>query len=256
MDIKDVKTLAGLTLAELAVKMDEELPGEAYKAVPGAANLTDIDPNYMRKVLNQVFGLCGVGWGYSYNPADMQTETQERKGSAGKRLVQVAALKHLRFWYKLIDAEGREMLCEIDASGGSENSVEGYAMKGAITNALGNAASNIGFQESVYLGKRDHRTVNAKKPAASKSAGRAARPAQRATPTAPAVEEGGDPAEFVIPIGQRRGQRLAQVPEEVVAWYATQMAAGGDAAKQALKDAAAAYLKAKANGREPAAVAS
>ena len=255
MDIKDVKFLAGLTLAELAVKMDEELPKDAYKAVPGAANLTDIDPNYMRKVLNQVFGLCGIGWGYSYNSADMQTETQERKVSTGKRVVQVAALKHLRFWYKLVDTDDREILCEIDASGGSENAVEGYAMKGAITNALGNAASNIGFQESVYLGKRDHKTVCAKKPAASKSAAPAAKPAPKAVAPAPAVEDGDEPAEFVIPVGQRRGQRLADIPETVVAWYATQMTTAGDVTKEALKNAAAAYLKVKANGHEPASVA-
>jgi hypothetical protein len=258
MDIKDVKTLAGLTLAELAVKLDEELPKDAYKAVPGAANLTDIDPNYMRKVFNEVFGLCGVGWGYSYNSTDMQTETQERKSTNGKRLVQLATLKHLRFWYKLVDTDGREILCEIDASGGSENSVEGYAMKGAITNALGNAASNIGFQESVYLGKRDHKTVGAKKaaaPAASKSAVPAAKPAPKAVAPAPTAEEGDDPAEFVIPVGQRRGQRLVDIPENVVAWYATQMTTGGDETKESLKSAAAAYLKAKANGHEPASIA-
>ena len=259
MDIKDVKTLTGLTLAELAVKLDEELPKDAYKAVPGAANLTDIDPNYMRKVFNEVFGLCGVGWGYSYNPPDMQTEMQERKTTNGKRLVQLATLKHLRFWYKLVDTDGREILCEIDASGGSENSVEGYAMKGAITNALGNAASNIGFQESVYLGKRNHKNVGVKKataPATSKPAASASKPAPKAVSPAPANnEEDDDPAEFVIPVGQRRGQRLADIPENVVAWYATQMTTGGDETKETLRHAAAAYLKAKANGHEPASVA-
>ena len=257
MDIKDVKTLAGLTLADLAVKLDEELPKDAYKAVPGAANLTDIDPNYMRKVFNEVFGLCGVGWGYSYNSADMQTEMQERKTTNGKRLVQLATLKHLRFWYKLVDKDGHEILCEIDASGGSENSVEGYAMKGAITNALGNAASNIGFQESVYLGKRDHKTVSAKKASApaSKPAASASKPAPETVAPDPANEKGEDPAEFVIPVGQRRGQRLADIPENVVAWYATQMTTGGDETKETLKHAAAAYLKAKANGHEPASVA-
>ena len=37
--------------------------------------------------------------------------------------------------------------------------------------------------------------------------------------------------------------------------FATQMTTGGDETKQALKNAAAAYLQAKANGHEPASVA-
>lgn len=247
----NLKTLTGLTLAELAVRLDAELPAEAYKAVPGGADLTDIDPNYMRKVLNECFGLCGVGWGYAYNAADMQTETQERSGSSGKRTVQVATLKHLRFWYKLAGPDGDQVTCEIDASGGSENSVEGYAMKGAITNALGNAASNIGFQESVYLGKRDHKTV--RKPSqssASRSASKAAAPAAKPVPPSQ-PEPLDDPSGFVIPMGQRAGQRLGDQPLNVIEWYATQMTTGGSPDKQALKSAAAAFMKIKANGREP-----
>ena len=59
-----VTTLIGLTLAEAAETLDAQLPSTAYSAVPGVADLTDIDPNYIRLVLNQVFGLCGFGWGY------------------------------------------------------------------------------------------------------------------------------------------------------------------------------------------------
>jgi hypothetical protein len=73
--------------------------------------------------------------------------------------VYVATLRRLTFWYKLSAADDSVVKCEIDASGGSDNDVEAYAMKGAITNALGHASSNLGFQESVYLGKRSHKTV-------------------------------------------------------------------------------------------------
>jgi len=59
-------TLTGMTLEEVAVRLDEQLPQDAYKPVPGGADLTDIDPNFMRKVLNDVFGVCGYGWGYDY----------------------------------------------------------------------------------------------------------------------------------------------------------------------------------------------
>lgn len=243
-------TLTGLRLDELAERLDAQLPAEAYKAVPGGADLTDIDPNYMRKVLNACFGLCGVGWGYSYNAADMHTETQERSGANGKRTVQAATLKHLRFWYRMVDPDGRQVTCEIDASGGSENSVEGYAMKGAITNALGNAASNIGFQESVYLGKRDHKTVKKPAPAPKPASKAVTAPAVAPKSAEPAPAEQ-DPSGFVIPLGQRSGQLLGDQPLNVIEWYATQMAAGNSADKQALQAAAAALLKVKANGRQP-----
>jgi len=96
MDMNNVKTMTGLTMAEAAAKLDEQLPAEAYTAVPGGADLTDIDPNYMRKVLNEVFGLCGLGWGYEYDPADMEIRSETRQGNGNARNVIVAALKHLR----------------------------------------------------------------------------------------------------------------------------------------------------------------
>jgi hypothetical protein len=37
-------------------------------------------------------------------------------------------------------------------------------MKGAITSALGAAASKLGWQESVYMGVRDHNNTNASVP--------------------------------------------------------------------------------------------
>jgi len=261
--MKDVKTLTGLTLAEAQAKLDAVLPPEAYSAVPGGADLTDIDPNYMRSVLNDVFGLCGFGWGYEYAPADMETHSETRKTqNGGTREVVVATLKHLRFWYKLhlaADGNGRgeTLICSVDASGGSENSNIAYAMKGAITNALGNAVSNIGFQESVYLGKRSHKTVRAEQAAkpAAKPAVRRPQTAERRAQTTDDIEEldaapaPADPSGYVIPLGKRKGQKLGDQPLEIIQWYAEQMAAGDDPARRALQEAARAFLKVKANGR-------
>jgi hypothetical protein len=267
MEITNVKTMTGLSVAEAAAKLDEQLPAEAYTAVPSGADLTDIDPNYMRKVLNGVFGLCGFGWGYEYDPANMEIHSETRKAQSGTREVVVAALKHLRFWYKITDGKDTST-CTVDASGGSDNSSASYAMKGAITNALGNAASNIGFQESVYLGHRSHKTVKA--PAQKAPAQKAAAPAPaKARPTsahapAPAPAAGADdeieeiepPAEltvddFIIPLGQRKGQKLADQQLTTIQWYAEQMATGGNAQKEALKKAAQAILTVRSNGHKP-----
>ncbi len=266
MDIQNYKTLAGISMAEVPTRLDAELPKEAYKGVPGAADLTDIDPNYMRKVLNEVFGLCGTGWGYRYDSSDMHTEIEQRPRSSGQgtRRVYVATLKRLTFWYKLNDADGSVLTCEIDASGGSENDVEAYAMKGAITNALGHASSNIGFQESVYLGKRSHKTTGRKpaapaasKPAAAVPATKPA-PASKATPTlaAPAVDNS---TSFLVSIGKRAGKTLAEIYAEgedgakAIQFYTT-MATGNNSAKEALKNAAIGFL-ARNNGHVPQSVA-
>jgi hypothetical protein len=152
----NIKTFTGLSLEEASAKLDKELPADAYKKVPGGANLTDINPNYMRMILNEVFGMCGFGWGYDYDPIAMTTRNEERtKRNGTKYSVVVAALTHLTFWYRLQD-DTNIVECSIPASGASDNSSDAYSMKGAITNAIGNAVSNIGFQLSVYLGKRDH----------------------------------------------------------------------------------------------------
>ena len=282
MNTKDVKTMTGLTMAEAIIKLDEQLPPDAYSAVPGGADLTDIDPNYMRKVLNEVFGLCGLGWGYEYAPGDMETRSETRKGSNGSREVVVAALKHLRFWYKVSDGS-ETFTCTVDASGGSDNSNASYAMKGAITNAIGNAASNIGFQESVYLGKRSHKTVKAApisspqgKPAAPTAAKTAptAKPApvpaaaNVKTTSAPAVAPAPAPAaadeieeiepaaeptmeDFIIQFGARKGKRLGDQPLNIIQWYADQMTTGGDPQKDALKKAALLLVAIKNNGHIP-----
>ena len=263
MDIKNHKTLTGMLLESVAARLDAELPKDAFKAVPGAADLTDIDPNYMRKILNEVFGLCGIGWGYKYDSADMHTEIEERKRSNGQgtRRVYVATLRRLTFWYKLSAADDSIVICEIDASGGSDNDVEAYAMKGAITNALGHASSNLGFQESVYLGKRSHRTVGkttasakAAAPAASKPAPKTAKPApKQETPVAP-VPAANDPAGFVIQVGQRAGQKLGDQERNVIEWYANSMKASSDQ-QASLQNAARSLLSARPNGHKPQPVA-
>jgi len=266
MDIKNHKTLTGMLLESVAAKLDAELPKDAYKAVPGAADLTDIDPNYMRKILNEVFGLCGIGWGYKYDSADMHTEIEERKRSNGQgtRRVYVATLRRLTFWYKLSAADDSIVVCEIDASGGSDNDVEAYAMKGAITNALGHASSNLGFQESVYLGKRSHRTVGkttapasakAAVPAASKPAPKTAKPAPKQEATiVPAPVSADDPASFVIQVGQRAGQKLGDQDRTVIEWYANSMKASSDQ-QTSLQTAARSLLVARPNGHKPETVA-
>jgi len=188
----------------------------------------------------------------------------------GSREVVVASVKHLVFWYKLAMPDGEVVVCEVPSTGASENSNDSYAMSGAVTNAIGKATSNILFQNSVYLGKRSHVTVRKPqagaatktaapaKPAAkapAKPAAKSASPAP-AKPAAPAVvnddiedldsvpavpASGENPAEFVIPLGKRAGEKLGKQEPKVIAWYATSLVAD-NAEKQALQAAARSLL--------------
>ncbi|HND49929.1 MAG TPA: hypothetical protein PLL95_15285, partial [Anaerolineales bacterium] len=161
-------TLAGIPWSTVEVELDKELPADAYSPVPGGASLTDIDPAFMRDEFNRLFGVCGFGWGYEYDEDNVVLDTVKR----GQGTAFSAIIKKLIFWVKLLDDEGKEVILKIASSGGSVNDVQGYALSGAITNAIGKAASNIGFQKSVYLGARSHKNVGAKspKPAATPAA--------------------------------------------------------------------------------------
>jgi len=249
-------TLTGMTLEAAATRLDEQLPPDAYKPVPGGADLTDIDPNYMRKVLNEIFGVCGYGWGYQYNPDTIRSRSEVREGRRGDRTVIIVTLAYLNFWYKLADGEDL-IVCEVPATGSSENSNDAYALKGALTNAIGNAVSNIGFQQSVYLGKRDHRTVKKPTPSGSSKAApaggktspqkRKPAPAPKAESQAekavPAPSDNGDPGSHIVPFGAGiKGQALRDLPPDKLDWLANQMSPFNAAGKD-LQAKAKAYLE-------------
>ncbi len=230
-------TLTGLSLEEAIRSFDEELPEDAYKPVPGAVELTDISPAHMRNVLNAVFGLCGLGWGYTFEANDVSIE----RGEGGRY---VAILKRLVFWYKVVHEDGTLSTATVESTGASENFQPAYALKGAITSALSNAASNIGFQESVYMGRRSHRTVNG-------GNGTPAVPAPAPAPRPrlqPRGEEGAvavmdDVDNFIVPAVFKKhgGMRLRDLPRKSLEWYANEMDATSEAAK-AFQAAARAYL--------------
>ncbi len=225
--MSDIVTLTGLALEEAIQLLDQELPAAAYKALPGAVDLTDIDPNWMRKTLNRVFGICGWGWGYEYDPKDLEYRYESRTNSKGNDYgVYVAVLTHLRFWYRLV-SNGSTIECSVHATGASENANIAYAMKGALSNALGNAVSNIGFQESVYLGLRSHKDFA---PAPNGSNGKPAPAPKQPAPQAAAEAEGElpDPGDFKLTFGKNQGKTLGElwasgaVGQGYVRWLAGQ----------------------------------
>lgn len=226
-------TLTGLSLEEAIRKLDEELPEDAYKPVPGAVELTDISPAHMRNVLNSVFGLCGLGWGYSFEATDVSVEQD------GNRYV--AILKKMVFWYKVIYEDGTLGTATVESTGASENFQPAYALKGALTSALSGAVSNIGFQESVYMGRRSHRTVV--NGGSGNGTPAPAAPHPRLQPRTGEEDTVDYVDDFIVPsvFKKHGGMRLSDLPRKSLEWYANEMAATSEAAK-AFQAAARAYL--------------
>ena len=272
MEYHTLKSLTGFTLPQIEQELDRVLPKDAYSAVPGGAALTDIDPGFMRDELNRLFGMCGIGWGYTYSSSDVETDLVKR----GQGTTNSAIVKKLTFWYKLTDANGETSNAEIPSSGGSLNDVLGYAVAGAVTNAIGKAVSNIGFQKSVYLGARSHKNVDGrydptaaakKSVAASKPVASAVKPATSSKPAASVKKSAGSDeivdapvesaatdsndvtaaASFVIPVGNRKGQALGDQDMKVLSWYAHDLRAANDE-QRALQQAAKVLLKIRSNG--------
>jgi hypothetical protein len=108
-----------------------------------------------------------VGWGIAYESADVVLDLIEREGKA---VMPSVAFKKLTLWFKMVDDKGAVILCEIPATGAhkDERGNIAHALKGAMTNAMGNAASQMGWQESVYMGFRDHNNVRGCAPKATK----------------------------------------------------------------------------------------
>lgn len=156
--MQDWTTLTGLTLGQAITKLAEVLPPEAYKKVPGAADLTDIDPAYLTETVTKVFGPCGLGWSFSYNPDDLEVRYAERTTRKGDTYsVYEATLARLDLRFCCLDGEKRPTWSEpILANGGSDNEQKGFAVRGALTNAIGAAFSKLCWQILVYKGIVSH----------------------------------------------------------------------------------------------------
>ncbi len=259
------KTLTGLSINQVYEQLDRQLHAGAYTEIKGSHGkdgkpLTDIDPNYATDVLNEIFGLCGVGWGYEYDSHDLALTVEMRKTRSGDtRRVCTAILSRMTFWYKLLD--GQEVKTFVIVAGGaSDNDDEAYAIKGATTYALGNAISKLGWQKSVYQGVRSHMTVKSgtKATTASKAvATPAPKPAPKAAKAKVTEDEivddpPLDAAAYIIPSGNRKGQQLGDQSLEVIKWYAESLKPANDAQKD-LQTAARQLLKVRSNGHEPVA---
>lgn len=154
----EIKTLMGYTIQEVISKLDEALGADAYSKVEGVpGNFTDIKPAWRDEYFNNIFGVCGVGWWYDYDTIAMSTGLTEK----GKT-THIATINKLELYYRMVVDGEIVVFGPIPSAGINENMLKPeWAAKGAITSALGSAASRMGWQLSVYQKKRSHTNKSA-----------------------------------------------------------------------------------------------
>jgi hypothetical protein len=130
-----------------------QVPREALKRINGGRlnGKTDINPQWRYQRMTEIFGICGIGWGYEV------TRKWTKKNEETK---EVAAFVDINLWVKVdgeksepIQANGGSMLIAKESKG-LYLSDEAYKM--ATTDALGTAMKMLGLAADVYLGKTNH----------------------------------------------------------------------------------------------------
>ena len=146
-------TLTGVPVSQIVEKLAEPFEPQAYKGVPGGADLTDINTGYMIERATQVFGLRGLGWKLEYSPENMVFIGL----GEGKRIT--AHLKYAVFSYALVNEQ--EEVCWYPIITGAANTNDfPYAEEGARTAAIGAALKSLCFQLPVYKGQLDHHNAD------------------------------------------------------------------------------------------------
>lgn len=221
--IHEYVTISGYTHKDAVRKLNERLDDKAYKKIGGRneKGLIDINPAYMVDVLNEVFGICGLGWGYDYEPTDITSFSEVRKSAQGREYtVHVVSINKLNVWTRWV-LDGEVVYGNIVPSNGySENENFGYALRGAITNALGSALSKMGWQNFVYSGEfnlPEGRNETPSKPQGREKTPKISKEQMLKTALETVVPDGFDlPAEFV---GKTFGELQAIVGgENVIKW--------------------------------------
>lgn len=148
-DLAKLRTWTGLPASDIADRLRAPFEDpRAYKAIhggtAGAARLTDIETAWTIERVNEVFGPYGLGWVLDWEAEDVVILSEDSKR-------QTVAVKRAEFRYVLIDEFGVERKCVAPCCGGSQNELP-FALKGMLTNCIGNALSKLRFQELVYKG--------------------------------------------------------------------------------------------------------
>lgn len=184
MNITNWKTVVGVPYSQAIAELRKQLPVSAYKPLPGSSGLTDISPAWALQIFTDVFGPAGFGWWYEYET--VTTHEWVQKTRSGERNMVKAIINDFRLFYQLVNEEGHLVTSKaIVANGCADNEDFGFAVRGAITNALNAAFAKLTWQVGVYKGDLDRRHTDTAARAEASGKGFSPRPTPQNTQTQP-----------------------------------------------------------------------
>jgi hypothetical protein len=251
---KNLKTFAGIKIEDVPTILAKPFEDpKAYKPMPGAAHLHEINTGFMLERITQVFGLKGVGWNFLFAPENLEILRKEDDPWV------TAWLKYAELVIHLIGEQGEDVPVQIPTSGACTNELR-FAEEGARTTALGSALKGLCFQLAVYKGELDFtqpvpsgRTMPPPVKAVANPPAPAVNPEikndlirSEDVPLFAAVESPGD---YVIDVGTKHnGKRLSELSDQALAWYASLDGKGmspGNPKTRELQEQACRYLAEK-----------
>ena len=144
-----MRTLTGLSMQDAYKALKSRFPQRAITRRPGAGDLSAIDAYYRTERLNEVFGLCGLGWRYSFLDIKVHDDS---------------VVVCVQFFFVVILDDGAQRECGPILSWGSGQFRKGWpigdAYKSATTDAVTKAASMIGVGHDVFMGIQTHESVD------------------------------------------------------------------------------------------------
>jgi hypothetical protein len=133
---------------------------------------TSINPNYIYKKLTELFGPCGIGWGYRILSEEYKEGQKALHHDKQKEISienrEILHVVKVGFWYEKdsqrsveIEAFGQTYFVRLNSGGWK---MDEEAPKKSLTDALCKAASMIGVSADIYSGKWDgHKDQSGKK---------------------------------------------------------------------------------------------
>lgn len=134
----------------------KDTPADAQKPIEAGRlkNFTEISPLWRILKLTEVFGPCGTGWKYAITDKQFVPIHSEKDGKHIEEMVVYVSI-NLYYregdgWSDAIPGEGGDMVATLEKGG---IHIKDDAVKGALTDAIGNACQKLGMSYDIYSKK-------------------------------------------------------------------------------------------------------
>ena len=151
--MKTLMTFKRILVEEIPNALARVLPPQAYSEIKGTRKkgMTDTKPHFMRQRIEEIFGVSGHGWWFVVE--EMSSEFDESKNNPWTSTCRIL------FYYRFTDGTHTYDSEPIPGIGGVSMDRKDFSERGAVTNALGDALKQLGWQRGLWFGYYDHKNA-------------------------------------------------------------------------------------------------